>query len=370
MVTGDAPYVETNDEAMECSFRSLEFVNANFIAEGNRISVKQQFDAGFLQEVKYSEWVANIVPVPKKDGKKHNPEEWEEECQKAFDKIKQYLATAPILSPPSPDRPLILYLTVFDNSMGCVLGQHDETGKKERILFSEFDIVYVSQKAKKESAIADFLASRALEDYEPLNFNFPNDDLMYVANTEENTQRDHVWRLNFDGASNAMGNGIRAVLNIKMLRVCGDSAFVIYQLKGEWETRDPKLISYRKLVLELADEFDDITFCYLPREENQMADTLATLASLIQVNRLEVMRPIQMSILQYVKNWEYSSQATENDKRTLRRIAIEYALDGEALYKRGKDQVLLICVDAVEARKILEEVHEGICGCYWAFADV
>ncbi len=31
--------------------------------------VQKQFDAGFLQEVKYSEWVANIVPVPKKDGK-------------------------------------------------------------------------------------------------------------------------------------------------------------------------------------------------------------------------------------------------------------------------------------------------------------
>ncbi|XP_052490808.1 uncharacterized protein LOC128043049 [Gossypium raimondii] len=39
MVTGDAPYVETNDEAVECSFRSLEFVNATFIIEGNRISV-------------------------------------------------------------------------------------------------------------------------------------------------------------------------------------------------------------------------------------------------------------------------------------------------------------------------------------------
>ncbi|XP_052490792.1 uncharacterized protein LOC128043035 [Gossypium raimondii] len=38
-VTGDAPYVEINDEAVECSFQSLEFVNAMFIAEGNRISV-------------------------------------------------------------------------------------------------------------------------------------------------------------------------------------------------------------------------------------------------------------------------------------------------------------------------------------------
>ena len=34
-----------------------------------RDEVKKQFDVGFLQEVKYSEWVANIVLVPKKDGK-------------------------------------------------------------------------------------------------------------------------------------------------------------------------------------------------------------------------------------------------------------------------------------------------------------
>ncbi|XP_012442188.1 uncharacterized protein LOC105767226 [Gossypium raimondii] len=217
--------------------------------------------------------------------KKHNLGEWDEGCQKAFDKIKQYLTNAPILSLPSPDRPLILYLTVFNNSMGCVLGQHDETGKKERAIYY---LIYVSQKAIKGSAIADFLASRALEDYEPLNFDFPNEELLYVANTEENPRIDHIWKLNFDGASNATEYeacimGIHAAIqrNIKVLRVYGDSALVIYQLKGEWETRDPKLISYRRLVLELVDEFDDITFSDLLREENQMADVLATLASMI-----------------------------------------------------------------------------------------
>ncbi|XP_012468743.1 uncharacterized protein LOC105786814 [Gossypium raimondii] len=218
-----------------------------------------------------------------------------------------------------------------------------------QIFLSEFDIVYVSQKAIKGSAIVDFLASRALEDYEPLNFDFLNEDLMYVQALKK------ILKGITSGEYEACIMGIRAAIerNIKVLRVYGDSALVIYQLKGEWETRDPKLISYRKLVLELVDEFDDITFCYLPREENQMADTLTTLASMMQVNRLEVIRPIQISIyetpahcynieeegkddhpwhqsiLQYVKNWEYPSQATENDKRTLRRIAIEYVLDGE-----------------------------------------
>ncbi|XP_052477697.1 uncharacterized protein LOC105793435 [Gossypium raimondii] len=54
------------------------------------------------------------------------------ECEEAFNKVKQYLSNTPVLSPPNPDRPLILYLTVFDNSMGCVLGQHDESGRRER----------------------------------------------------------------------------------------------------------------------------------------------------------------------------------------------------------------------------------------------
>ncbi|XP_016747272.2 uncharacterized protein [Gossypium hirsutum] len=73
-------------------------------------------------------------------------------------------------------------------------------------------VVKYSEWAIKGSAIADFLASKALEDYEPLDFDFLNEDLMCVANTEEDYQENHSWRLNFDGASNAVGNGIGAIL--------------------------------------------------------------------------------------------------------------------------------------------------------------
>ena len=47
---------------------------------------------------------------------------WNEDCQKAFEKIKTYLQEPPILIPPVPGRPLIMYLTVLEGSMGCVLG--------------------------------------------------------------------------------------------------------------------------------------------------------------------------------------------------------------------------------------------------------
>jgi hypothetical protein len=67
--------------------------------------------------------------------RKKNPGTWDKDCQEAFDKIKQYLQNPPLLVPPVPGRPLILYLTVTEVAMGCVLGQHDESGRKEQAIY-------------------------------------------------------------------------------------------------------------------------------------------------------------------------------------------------------------------------------------------
>ena len=68
--------------------------------------------------------------------KKHDSGEWTEECQTVFDKVKDYLSTPPILVPPIPRKPHILCLTIHEKSMGCVLGQHDETEKKEHAIYN------------------------------------------------------------------------------------------------------------------------------------------------------------------------------------------------------------------------------------------
>ena len=54
--------------------------------------------------------------------KKDTNIEWIDECQVAFDKIKQYLLNAPILVPSTLEHPLIVYLAVQEASMGCMLG--------------------------------------------------------------------------------------------------------------------------------------------------------------------------------------------------------------------------------------------------------
>ena len=41
---------------------------------------------------------------------------------------------------------------------------------------------------------------------------------------------------------------------------------------------------------------------------------------------------------------------------------MRFFLDGDIFYKKSKDQMLLRCVDADEAKKIIHEIHEGVCG--------
>src|ERR1044072_8966067 len=41
---------------------------------------------------------------------------WTEECELAFQKLKKFLAASPILTKPTPDKPLILYLAVTNVS--------------------------------------------------------------------------------------------------------------------------------------------------------------------------------------------------------------------------------------------------------------
>ena len=90
-----------------------------------------------------------------------------------------------------------------------------------------------------------------------------------------------------------------------------------------------------------------------------MADTLATLAAIFQINSNDEIQLIRMSIkeepahclyieeevngkpwyhdvLQYVKDRQYPDHASENDKRILKRLAMRFLLDGKCCTKKGR----------------------------------
>ena len=60
---------------------------------------------------------------------------WNDDCQEAFGKIQQCLMNPPVLMPPVAGRPLFLYMIVLDESMGCMLRQHDDSSKRERVVY-------------------------------------------------------------------------------------------------------------------------------------------------------------------------------------------------------------------------------------------
>ncbi|XP_050876698.1 uncharacterized protein LOC127080421 [Lathyrus oleraceus] len=204
-----------------------------------REEVKKQFDAGFLSIFEYPQWVANIVPVSKKDGKK----------------------------------------------------------------------------AIKGSVMSDYLAHLLVEGYQQLRFDFPDDNIMFIRDfTMPGSEISHGegpepgsrWTPVFDSAFNARGRGIGAVitsstgfqlpftarlcldctnnmaeyeacidgleavidLRIKILEVYGDSALVISQVKGDWETWDSKLIPYKEHIRKLIPYFDEVQGVVVVLEEN------------------------------------------------------------------------------------------------------
>ncbi|XP_050920022.1 uncharacterized protein LOC127137618 [Lathyrus oleraceus] len=191
---------------------------------------------------------------------------------------------------------------------------------------TEYDIQHITQKYIKWSVLSDYLAHQPLEDYQSMHFEFPDEDIMLIRECnipklKEGPEPGSRRTLVFDGASNAHGNGIGAIITsptgfhlpftirlcfnctnnmakyeacifcievaidlmIKILEVYRDLALVISQVKGEWEARDHKLIPYKEHVLKLIPYFDEITFHHIPREENQLVDTLATLSSMFKV---------------------------------------------------------------------------------------
>ena len=60
---------------------------------------------------------------------------WNEQCEEAFEKIKNYLMKPPILVPLAPEKPLLLYFTTTDTAMGALLAQYLEKTRKENVIY-------------------------------------------------------------------------------------------------------------------------------------------------------------------------------------------------------------------------------------------
>ncbi|CAL9018761.1 unnamed protein product [Prunus brigantina] len=67
--------------------------------------------------------------------KKDVPFVWVEACHNAFESIKKYLSSSPLLGAPIPGKPLILYIAAQESSIRALLAQENESHKEQALYY-------------------------------------------------------------------------------------------------------------------------------------------------------------------------------------------------------------------------------------------
>ena len=92
----------------------------------------------FLGRLQYiSHFIARLIDICKpifRLLRKNQPTVWNDDCQRSFEKIKECLLSPPVLVPPTPGQPLLLYLSVSNIALGCMLAQLNDS-RKERAIY-------------------------------------------------------------------------------------------------------------------------------------------------------------------------------------------------------------------------------------------
>ncbi|GMH09600.1 hypothetical protein Nepgr_011441 [Nepenthes gracilis] len=213
-------------------------------------------------------------------GTKSNGFQWTADCQAAFDELKQYLASPPLLASPRDGEELYLYLAVSEVSLSSVLVRQESdiqqpvyyvsktlTGPETRYPRAEKMALALIFAARKH-VLVDFIA----ETTTPIQEEQPSEN-------EEQPGGAPEWALHVDGSSTDSGNGAGVVLttpdgheikyslkldfpatnnvaeyeallaglrlakecSAKRLAVHSDSELIVNQVNGGFEANNPSL---------------------------------------------------------------------------------------------------------------------------------
>ncbi|GKV37355.1 hypothetical protein SLEP1_g45396 [Rubroshorea leprosula] len=284
---------------------------------------------------------------------------WTTECQVAFDELKAYLSSPPLLTKAQEGEILYLCLEISDTAVSSVLIR--EMGKQQQPVYyaielGEFQIAFQQRSAIRAQALADFVVE-------------------CTSNQMEPSSEAETWILYVDGSSNSKGSGAGAVST-------GLNSFRSeHALKFNFEATN-NVAEYEALLLGLR-LAAELKLTKIPRAENEHADFLSKLASensgeaksvyieILNEPSFQTSGVMEISTDPDALSWtnpirEYILNGTvpgdKQEEMKLRRKASRYTLVGDILYKRSYSLPLLRCLTPYEAEYAIREVHEGVCG--------
>nr|CAB3503307.1 unnamed protein product [Digitaria exilis] len=220
--------------------------------------------------------------------KKQDRFQWTQEAQDAFDKLKFFLTTPPVLIAPLPGEDLLLYISATTNVVSAaIVVERDEEGHlqkiKRHVYFvsevlsdSKSSIEFRSRTAMKSQVLTDFIS-------EWTEHNLPH-WIMYFDGSlglegggagvllisPRGDQLKYVLQIQFAVSNNAAeyeallhGLKMAITLSFKRLLVYGDSMLVIKQVNKDWNRNHENMDAYYEEVRKLEKHFLGIEFHHL-----------------------------------------------------------------------------------------------------------
>ncbi|XP_013615062.1 PREDICTED: uncharacterized protein LOC106321317 [Brassica oleracea var. oleracea] len=250
---------------------------------------------------------------------------WDEKCEEAFNQVKHYLTTPPVLSKPEAGDTLSLYIAVTSSAVSSVLIREDR-GEQKPIFYTSKRMTEPETRypTLEKMALAVFTSARKLRPYfqshtievlsnQPLrtvmqNTNQPErltkwamelreHDIVYKNRTAAKSQgRGHECNCNHQQENSSGSHSVlvlrrqttklstnpsRLAKAVKAKRISAycDSQLVVSQYHGDYDVRNERMDAYLKLVQDLTRDFEFFELTKVPRGENVCADALAALGS-------------------------------------------------------------------------------------------
>ncbi|KAA0062772.1 uncharacterized protein E5676_scaffold87G00330 [Cucumis melo var. makuwa] len=265
-----------------------------------------------------------------------------------IDKLRHYMQafTVHLVAKANP----IKYVLSRPIISGCLV--------KWAVLLQQYDIVYISQKAIKGQALADFLANSQFLQIETRRSG-AGADIVLISPEK------HMWPYGF-----------------ALAELCSNN----YDVKHE------DLKPYFAYARQLMERFNSVMLEHVPRIENKRADTLANLTTALMIPdnvalniplyQQWIMLPLlpecqeanvmtshfldeedwRQPIIEYLEHGKLPKDS--HHKTEVRRRAAHFIYYKGILYRRSLEGLFLRCLGKEESIKALKEAHVGVCGAH------
>nr|XP_025625780.1 uncharacterized protein LOC112718093 [Arachis hypogaea] len=266
---------------------------------------------------------------------------------------------------------------------------------KWSIELSEFDIQFQPRSALKAQVLADFISKLTTDEHDKF-WELHVDEASsregsgagVILKEGDNVIAEQALQFHFPASNNqaeyeALIAGLKLALShqVQSLTAHCDSLMVVQQIRGEFQVKDPLLEQYWLIAKDLISKFSSFTILHVHREQNVRADILSKLAAtradtqtsalsqltltkpstkLLHIENINRLHDWRAPFLEYINTGTIPS--TKPNQQQFRRKASFYTNIAGELYRRRFSQPLLKCLNKDEAREVMSEIHEGVCG--------